>query len=173
VRRGSAGSTGHGRSGPRPASGPTRSLSGGGTCVYLIMPGPDRECFQAFLNALPRKFAESSPSRLILGLASSSRRSSTSNAIPKWQNPSPHCHTSASRSDLGRRCRTSVSNRLRCFKSAYREAPAPQCSVQSVLGVFWLHAADGTQRVRLQRASRAKLCAPHAWRQFTALYFSF
>ena len=28
-----------------------------GTCVYLIMPRSDTACFQAFLNALSRKFA--------------------------------------------------------------------------------------------------------------------
>ena len=28
-----------------------------GTCVYLIMPRSDMACFQAFLNALSRKFA--------------------------------------------------------------------------------------------------------------------
>jgi len=28
-----------------------------GTCVYLIMPRSDTECFQAFLNVLSRKFA--------------------------------------------------------------------------------------------------------------------
>jgi transposase len=29
-----------------------------GTCVYLIMPKSDTECFQAFLNALSRKFSK-------------------------------------------------------------------------------------------------------------------
>ena len=33
------------------------SSKGDGTCVYLIMPRSDMACFQAFLNALSRKFA--------------------------------------------------------------------------------------------------------------------
>ena len=28
-----------------------------GTCVYLIMPAPDTECFQIFLNTLAKKYS--------------------------------------------------------------------------------------------------------------------
>ena len=35
-----------------------RSSSKDGACVYLIMPKSDTQCFQAFLNALSRKFSK-------------------------------------------------------------------------------------------------------------------
>ena len=70
MKRVSAGSTGHGRAGPRSARPEVASqlireyiyLYGAvspkdGTCVYLIMPRSDTACFQVFLDALSRKFA--------------------------------------------------------------------------------------------------------------------
>ena len=71
MKRGSAGSIGHGHAGPPSEQGPRSppSLSANtfilygavspkdGICVYLIMPTSNTACFQAFLNVLSRKFA--------------------------------------------------------------------------------------------------------------------
>ena len=72
MKRVSAGSTGLGRAGHLPALRPEVAsqlireyiyLYGAvspkdGACVYLIMPKSDTQCFQAFLNALSRKFSK-------------------------------------------------------------------------------------------------------------------
>jgi IS5 family transposase len=105
-------------------------LSSVGICVYLIMPRSATACFQVFLDALSRKFArlalpynisllflppyspELNPKETLWDeihekifknyalKSKSSRRSSTSNAIPQWSNPSPHSPTSASHFDV-------------------------------------------------------------------------
>jgi hypothetical protein len=70
MKRGSAGSIGHGHAGPPSEQGQRSppSLSANtsictavspkdGICVYLIMPTSNTACFQAFLKVLSRKFA--------------------------------------------------------------------------------------------------------------------
>ena len=216
----SAGSTGHGRAGPRSASAPPesppssfantsifrRGLSEGRDLrLYLIMPR-STACFQVFLNALSRKFArqdillvldgapnhrcsasrfqqfaalpaailtrakpegkslEGNPpknlritplSQSTLCAPNSSRRSSTSNAIQKSSNPSPHSPTSESHSDV-EMVLASVAESLRL--SAFNSLGSPFSSISSpsrVLALFRVHHAQRfRESMRLPNESR-------------------
>ena len=76
MKRASAASIGHGRAGRRSERGRgrspahsrihlfvRRSLAQNGCCVYLIMPTSNTACFQAFLQALARKYPAGSRRR--------------------------------------------------------------------------------------------------------------
>src|SRR6266700_1537852 len=64
-----------------------------GTCVFLILPAADTECFQIFLDTTPSN-------RWMQCTTSSRRRRSTSNVIEKSSNPSLPSPISSSHHDM-------------------------------------------------------------------------